>query len=378
MFRWLESFTDPWGSAGDFYTRRYRSVDANTEVNAGRFDGNAFRGGASGEHIFSNILAEESPEPETWIVCFDMKILRNGNTGSTHNDRVVGLTFFTNTEGSPIENQITLMVERVDAETYKWQMRRGSQQNDPLIAESDNFAAEIWHRWELKINIDPSTGWFELRRDGVAFFVSPSGGINTAAAGSAGADSIGFYLNSLDKWTDSDISYIYLDNLCVMDDDGTGIGTDFINDNYQIERILPEEDDTVYTEWELSEGVSHNDLVNETSSGSTEDDKYIFSDDPGERDLFRYSELQTIQSDIKAIQINTVAAMKASGQRKFRHIFNDRESTPANLANGDTLFTINSGLWTTKSEIMESDIVNGGDITKTLLDNYSIGVNLIE
>ena len=88
--------------------------------------------------IFTKILANESPEPDSWVIGFGFKIEDNAGTGITQNERVVGLTFFTNTEGSPIESQVTLMIERVSEVTYKWELRRGPHQDDTLIASSDN------------------------------------------------------------------------------------------------------------------------------------------------------------------------------------------------------------------------------------------------
>jgi len=145
MFRWIDSFSDLWGAAGQFYTRKYRSVDGNIQTDGGRYNGNSFRGGNQDEHIFTKILATESPEPDTWVVGFGFKIEENAGTGSTQNERVVGLTFFTNTEGSPIENQVTLMIERVSETVYKWELRRGPHQDDTLIASSDPFFANIWY-----------------------------------------------------------------------------------------------------------------------------------------------------------------------------------------------------------------------------------------
>ena len=375
MFKWLESFSDFWGSGGQFYSRRYRSVDGTVFNGGGRYNGNAFQGGNQNDHLFTKILANESPEPDTWVVGFGFKIEDNEETGVTTNDRVVGLTFFTNTEGSPIESQVTLMVERVSRNTYKWELRRGDRQDDTLIATSDPFFANIWNYWELKITIDPSAGAYELRKDGTTFFSGSA--VNTASTGTAGADSIGFFLDSYNKWTTTGISNVYLDDIYVLTDEGTGAGNDFVGD-CQTERILPISDDPVYTEWQLSEGANHYALVNETTWSTLADDQYIYSEDVGQLDLFGYNPLTIFLTNIQAILVHTTVAMKASGSRKFKIAFNDGVSTPANLGLGVDENIISSVLWDTKSELFETEPVSSTPFTKDILQDYNIGLKMTE
>jgi len=375
MFKWIESFGDFWGTGGQFYIRKYRSADGATENNEGRYNGNSFKGGNQDEHLFTKLLATGTPEPDTWIVGFAFKIADNAGTGTTQNDRIVGLTFFTNTEGSPIESQITLMIERVSTNTYKWELRRGDRQDSTLIASSNPFFADVWYYWEFKITIDPSIGSYELRQNGTAFF--SGSGVNTAYTGVAGADSIGFFLDSYSKWTTAGISICYLDDIYVLTDEGTGEGNDFLGD-CQVQRIIPDADDPVYTEWQLSEGSVHNSLVNETSWSTTDDDKHIFSEEVGQYDLFGYSDLSVIELNIKAIMINTTAAMKASGSRKFKHVFNDNANTPINLGFGTDEILVVGGSWITHSELFETEPVNGNPFTKTILEDYYIGIQMTE
>jgi len=375
MFKWIESFKDLWGTGGQFYTRKYRSADGTVLFNGGRYNGNAFQGGNQDDHFFTKILATETPEPDTWVVGFGFKIEDNPGTGITQNERVVGLTFFTNTEGSPIESQVTLMIERVTETTYKWELRRGDRQDSTLIASSNPFFANIWHYWEFKIVIDPSVGSYELRQDGFVFFSGSS--VNTASAGTAGADSIGFFLDSYNKWYSSNIVKVWIDDLYVLTDEGTGDGNDFVGD-CQIEQILPISDDPVYSEWQLSNGSDHYALINETTWSTADDDAHVFSEDVGQLDLFGFSSLSVLLLNIKTIQLNTTASMKASGSRKFKHTFNDNASTPANLAFGTEEFSIVGVLWDTLSEVFENDPVNGGAFTKTILENYYIGFRMTE
>jgi len=170
---------------------------------------------------------------------------------------------------------------------------------------------------------------------------------------------------------------VYIDDLYVLTDEGTGDGNDFVGD-CQTERVLPVNDDPVFTEWQLSEGVDHYALVDETTWSTLNDDKFVFSEDVGQIDLFGYDPLSVLLLNVKCIQLNSTVAMKASGSRKIKHTFNDRVSTPSNLGFGAEEFLIDSNLWTTKSEVLEDDPVNGGAFTPTILEDYKIGVKMTE
>lgn len=377
MIRWIENFADGWGTYPKNYERKYRSIDGSIAFNGGRADGNAFRGGNIDEHVYTKELNNVSPEQSVWGVGFGMKIEKNGGTGFDYTYRTACLTFFTGTEGSPVQTQVSLMVERVDTQTYKWELRRGDQQDDPLIEETGTFPADEWIYWEIIINIDPSNGYFDIYKDGNIFHV---GGtlLDTAATGVAGADSMGFTLSTANKWTTSGFETIDICDWYILDDTGTGPGN-FLLGPVQTERIFPDADDKAYDDWTPSTGVNHYALVNETAWSAGTDDEHVYADSAPLIDLWFYEDSSlAFGSNIVAIQINTTAAMRTSGSRKFKHKFNDNISTPANLANGNEEFFINDVLWDVYSEVFEDDPVAGGTFTKTKIEDYSFGIIMTE
>lgn len=357
--RWLEGAES--NANTTFLERKYRSVTESPAV--------GFFYGRGGFHcirdnrcqLYTPSLSDTSPEHDTWVVGFAWKMDENDGDGLPTDTQFAGLEFLTNTDASPT-TQLSLQVERVDNFVYRWVLKRGNLLSSTTIATSSNFWANKWYYFEIKVKVDPSAGTYELRQDGSN--IMSGSGVNTAASGDAGMDSVCIHMYS----EFSGIVFHYLDDMYILDTLGT-YNNDFLGDCH-VAGIYPNGDGDVL-QWEPSLGGNHYVEVDETTVVSDADK--VTADAVDEKDLWNYEDLSTILDNIRGVQISTVHAMQTSGSRTFVHTMRDISN---NDNDGSKTFTSDNGVYSTATEIVEKEPQGGSDWSKSDLDDYQFGVKV--
>lgn len=360
--RWLEGGES--NGHTTFLERKYRTTTGTPVLGL-----NQGRSGQLGDHCLRNTaailytpsLSSASPETDTWIVGFGIKVDDNTGAGSPADSEFCGIEFITNTDVSPAD-QLSLQLVRVDTFIYKWSLRRGNALSDPEIASSSPFWANKWYHFELKVKLDPTTGTYELRQDGVD--IMSGSGANTAASGDAGADSIGIHMEA----NFAGVPFQLIDDLFVLDSTGT-YNNDFLGDCY-IEGILPNDDGDL-TQWTPSAAVDHYTLVDEETS--VDDATKVTSETVDQVELFEYEPLSRIVDNIRGVVVYSCHAMQSSGSRDFKITMRD-SSNNDNL--GTTEYTSDDVVYVTETDIVEKEPQGGSEWTKADIDSYQFGVKV--
>lgn len=196
------------------------------------------------------------------------------------------------------------------------------------LATAGPFWAKKWYVFELKVKVDPTTGTYELKVNGTSE-VSDTG-VNTADDGVADADQFTFSL-------DNGLRTMRLDHVIIADDTGSNVN-DFFGQSLVLDALPASDGDD--TDWTPNTGSSHYVLVNEEMPNNnvltTEDSKRVTSETVSDFDRWHMQHLadQGVPSGatILAVQVETCAAMEASGSRTLRVAFKD---TGGSTAEGD-------------------------------------------
>ena len=198
---------------------------------------------------------------------------------------------------------------------FAWALKRGAT---TLVTTGTVHAFNVWHYFELKATIRTgSNGSYEIRHNEIT--LTSSAGVNTANAGSDGADVLGYgYATS---GVETHVDDLYWDH---------GAGADFKGDSY-LKGVFPNADGD-NLDWTPSTGMDHYVLVDDAATAPNDAD-YVSSAAPGDVDTYEYGDLSVNNDQVIAVLVWTAARMAAAGSRQIRAVYEEPGNT---LFPGDT------------------------------------------
>lgn len=265
--------------------------------------------------------------------------------------------------------QFILYPERLDDETIRWNLRRGSEvDNGSSLGTSTPFNPKIWHYFELKINIRTGTNGSAVLRMhdiyGNVTTILTVTGVNTAHQGTDGADVFAMQIRSYPNHTPD------FDDVYVLDT-SAGNHTDFLGP------VVIESCHTdgagLYTEWDPDPAhLSNHVLVNDSETTPTDTD---FVDDDGTgspqaRDLYTYRNATWARGDVVAVELQTACKVDITNNESFHNFMRNSSGTE----HDGTSRTTNSITMVTFHELMDQDPVALAAWTSSNLDSYQFGV----
>lgn len=180
---------------------------------------------------------------------------------------------------------------------------RGNSSTANVLATSEIgvFNPGAYHYLEFKATINPATGAFECRVDGVNI-VSASG-VNTQASVNSNADLAWFVRDALGSNLPDPLFYgdMY-------------VASDFLND-IQIESLLPDAAGDA-TDWDPVGSASNYQCVDE--GPPNEDTDLVSTGVIGEKDLYNFGTLTTAAGTVKAVQVGLFARKCDASVRQLR------------------------------------------------------------
>lgn len=199
---------------------------------------------------------------------------------------------------------------------FAWALKRGAT---VLATTGTAHAFNVWHYFELKVTVRTgANGSYEIRHNEIT--LTSAAGVNTANAGSDGADVLGYGYST--SGSALRIDDLYIDQ---------GVGADFHGDSY-LKGLLPNADGD-NLDWTPSTGTDHYVLVDDPASASNDAD-YVSSAIMGDVDTYQYQDLSVNNDQVIAVLVWTAARMAAAGSRQIRAVYEE----PGNsLFPGDTV-----------------------------------------
>ena len=189
-------------------------------------------------------------------------------------------------------------------------------------------------------------------------------GVNTAAVGTPGADSVVIHMDSAFAGS----PYHMIDDIYILNDQGS-INNDFLGD-CMIQSIHPNGDGD-QQDFTPSSAVNHYSLVDETTS--VDDATKLTGDTTDQKELFEFGSPSKIVDNIVGIQISTCHAMQSSGSRQMKHVMRDISD---NENEGSLTIVSSLGTFSTAVEIVELEPQGGAAWTKSDIDDYQFGVRI--
>lgn len=186
-------------------------------------------------------------------------------------------------------------------------VRRGNA-GGTILLQSDPglISTNIWYYIELKATLSDTVGTAEVKVNGASVIAGT--GLDTKNAGTATVfDTV--RLTGCNN--NSDTRY---DDFYLLNGDGTS-PNDYLGDS-KVELLLPTSDGTT-TDWSLSTGTTHWELVDETPPNTTD---YVFSNVDGEIDLVNIADLSTATATVHGVQWGIYAAKSDAGARSVRRV----------------------------------------------------------
>lgn len=342
--RWFEGFESHRNAAQ--MARKYASTSGMGALNsaAGRVSGNS----ATGQLV---MVTKSLGLNNTWIIGFGLFVPGN---------------FTASTNGIYIEKGATEQVHIGFVNTagsFNLTVNRGAT---VLGTTTDNFAYNVWHYFELKVVCRTGTnGSFELRQNEVN--VLSASGINTANAGSDGADiwALRLAANLIVRWDD-----IYV---CDDIDLGDGLPNNDFKGDSQIRGSLPNAAGDVQN-FTPGTGVTHHTLVDDPATSSpTDGTDVVHSDTNGHKELFGFQDLLAVNGNIYGLMLHSQMAMNAAGSRTLKHVYRDLADVEFNPPN----FIVNSTTYTEFQDIMPIDPNTALPWTETDINNAQFGVEVV-
>ena len=339
--QWMEGFEAD--QSQDHMDKKYLLATGAAGYTTGRLHGNAIQG--SSQFLRTPSLGLQN----TWVVGFAVNI-----TSSPSQDSKI--RFVKN-----VTEQIRLELDD-DAGNSAFLVKLVHPTNGTLASQG-GYGYGIWHYFEIKVTVDPTTGSYELRHNESTVF--SGSGVDTADEGTAGAEIFEFDKNagSTERW----------DDIYIIDSTGTQ-NNDFLGDSV-IEAIMPTSDGAS-SQWTPSSGVDHYALVDDvaTGGGSADEATQVTSDTVGHIDLWGYSDISFITGTIHGIAVLTQIAMDVVGTRDVRVKYRADSTTQYNF---DT-HSISSLSFETFVNIQEQDPDAGpGSWQNAALDGAQFGVEVV-
>ena len=258
--------------------------------------------------------------------------------------------------------QLALVVNDVSG-GYTISVKRGAA---TIQTSTATLVDGQWYYVELGATINTSTGSVELKinQSTAAGFVAITG-INTANAGTNTADRMALGLDAQAAGTTS----VYLDDWYI----NNGAGS--VNNTYWGDTILvpiyPDTDGDS-SQWTPSTGSDHSDLVDEPTEAD-DDTTYVETASDGDVDLFEYTNLSVVSSDIFSVMIHTEAKLLAAGSRNIRAVHTHTDTT---VSNGTTV-AVNDTAYKSYRQVWELNPATGLEWTAADIDGAQIGFETV-
>jgi hypothetical protein len=251
-----------------------------------------------------------------------------------------------------------------------WEIRGGTPWTTPLggsllvPALPNVWFPNSWHYVEFGAKIHGSTGWVEMRQDGITRMQAT--GIDTDFGGSdQKIDRVGWsVLTNSGNW--------WLDDVYILNEQGsipaltTWLGDTRMYPLYPI-------GDGFYLMLVGSDADSIDNwmLVDEVGTPITSD--YVFSATVGDKDTYEFSDLPVTVGTVRGIEIRVHASKSNTGTKQFRTI--DRRAGADAFQPDHTLAAL--PLWQTHHDILEQDPHAGpGDWTIPNINATEWGVEV--
>lgn len=223
------------------------------------------------------------------------------------------LTLLHFAEGSNLDNGHIALIRKTNIRG--WQVRRGSAVADPsfgtsLISVTPNvWFPGSWHYIELGAKIHDTTGWVELRQDGVT--IGRFDG-DTRAGGSDGLiDMVVF--NQRTNHNEYNIDDVY-----ILNEQGS-VNNSWLGDT-RCYPLYPDGNGSSSTPLSGSDGNSTDNylLVDEAGTPVTTD--YVFSSTDGDQDTYTFQDLPVTLGTIRGVEVRAHAAKDDTGAKLIRLI----------------------------------------------------------
>ena len=352
--KWIEGFESHRNTQQ--LARKYASVSGSINVAAGR---------VAGSSVQPNSLTLVTPSfglSNTLTIGFGAFVVgNNGNLGNFNNGIYL--------EKGAAE-QIHLEFQ-TNATGWKVKVVRGTGGSAVTLGETgfdQPFSA--WVYVEFQVTIATGTGGsYELRVNGVTELTGT--GVNTANAGSAGADVFGL------RYAVNLTNVLRLDDMYVVDD------SDTINNGF----LGP----SVVESIEVTSNGAENDWVND-ASGVSDSNNFQQVDDPptggtdesgvggtissgtvGDRDIYVCSDLQNVTGNIHFVQTGIQAALDSAGSRTAKHSY---RSPSAADGDGDT-FTVDNTTYDEFTNIYDRNPATGASWDVADVDDGQFGIEVV-
>lgn len=197
---------------------------------------------------------------------------------------------------------------RRDAFIRGWEVLKGD--GSVLIAAIPNsYFPNSWHYIEFGAKIHDTTGWVELRQDGIT--VGRFDGDTRNGGTDALIDLVNFHL-------DGATGHYYLDDVYILNEQGS-VNNTWLGDT-RCYPLYPNGNGTSSTPLSGSDGNSTDNylLVDEAGLPVTTD--YVFSATPGDQDTYTFQDLPVTLGTIRGVEIRLHAAKDDTGTKQIRAI----------------------------------------------------------
>lgn len=248
-----------------------------------------------------------------------------------------------------------LRIEGVAGSPYELRIVRGST---VLATTSLSIPTGVWNYYELKVNIHPSTGSYELRQNETVV-IAQATGQNTAESGSNGADVFQFgHFGSSGSSLDMDDIMIVPTTTYLGDSAGYAINPDGDGNSSQ---------------WTPQTGPNNYTNIDDPN-GAPNDADYVQSGTNGQKDLYTYTDLPaTGLGTIHFLMVAQRVALDISGTRTVKTKF--RESGGSE-GDGGT-FSVNSTMTAERMDAMNQNPVGPKAWTKADIDAGEFGIEVV-
>jgi hypothetical protein len=182
-----------------------------------------------------------------------------------------------------------------------------------LGTSSASMSTFTYHYIEFKATINNSTGSYELRLDGVN--ILSASGVDTQNTANASINSVtlGSPSENMGGVGYFDVDWRY-DDFYVLDTTGSAPNNNFLGD-VRIDSVYPTGDGN-YTQYSLSTGSSHYQLVDEATPNTTD---YVYNGTDGNKDSFAMGNVAALTAQtIYGVRVKAAALKDDAGTRTLK------------------------------------------------------------
>jgi len=290
-----------YGTSGrpNFYKYSANTNAIYNSLTTGRFHGYAWRMGATWVGPAYDIITTHHIAPNgNTTMYLGMAVRKRSTSGMTSGYSRRFITFFDHNDAAQASMYFNSSNEAT-IETYTGQAIS--------LKDSGTFITDTaWHYIEYGVHINATTGWHEIRLDGVEICRFDG---NTDYTGAGDITKVQVYspFNYATYAIDIDDWYI---------NDGNGsVNNDFIG-NITVEALIPTSDGNE-TDFTPSTGSDHYAVVDEVPPNSSD---YITADTAGRRDTFGCSNLSYINREVKGVYVEYACKNEGIADNEMRSV----------------------------------------------------------